>query len=126
MTTKYVNAELNARIKKVRSDSRLSQENFGKRIGISGAAVAMIEVNTNNASDPTIQKICEQFNVRREWLETGDGKPYNDAPRLTDQQIIANAMAGQSENKKRLMRILAEMPDELLEKMVEYLESKLK
>lgn len=126
MTTKYVNAELNARIKKVRSDSKLSQETFGKMIGISGAAIAMIEVNTNNASNPTIQKICEQFNVRREWLETGDGKPYNDAPRLTDQQIIANAMAGQSENKKRLMRILAEMPDELLEKMVEYLESKLK
>ena len=40
--------------------------------------------------------------------------------------LVTRAMMGQSENKKRLLRIIADMPDELLDKMLEYLESKKK
>jgi len=43
-----------------------------------------------------------------------------------DIELITRAMEGKNENKKQLIRIMAEMPDELLDKMMEYLESRLK
>lgn len=56
---------------------------------------------------------------------TGEGDMYVS---LSDDDIeYANIiMEGCSDNKKRLMRLIAQMPDDLLDRMMEYLEGRQK
>lgn len=68
---------INNRILKVREDSGLSMEKFGLRIGITRSSVSLIEKGINNPSRQTVDLICREFNVRREWLETGEGEIYD-------------------------------------------------
>ena len=56
---------------------------------------------------------------------TGEGDMY--VPLSDDDIEYANIiMEGCSENKKRLMRLIAQMPDDLLDRMMEYLEGRQK
>lgn len=113
------------RIKAIRKDQTETQERFGVRIGLKRNSVAQIELGINRPSDVVIKAICREYGVRREWLLTGEGDMYPPEPD-SDLERIARVMEGASENKKKLIRILADMPDELLDKMMEYLESKVK
>ena len=115
--------ELNARIKEIREDQGLSQRAFASAIGVSGASIAKIETDVNNPSEQTIRMICSTFKVNRNWLEHGFEPKYKEEA-LDDWAALTEVLQGASENKKKLMRILADMPDELLDKMLEYLERK--
>ena len=116
---------MKTRISLVRSKEGLSQEAFGKRLGITGAAISRIESGAREPSEPVIRAICREFGVSYDWLTEGLDPMY--PPQSdSDIELITRAMEGQNENKKKLIRIMADMPDELLNKMVEYLESKLK
>ncbi|MGN1251100.1 MAG: XRE family transcriptional regulator, partial [Candidatus Spyradocola sp.] len=74
--------------------------------------------------DSTIASICREFNVNETWLRTGEGSMFNETDSGID--LVTRAMLGQSENKKKLIRLIADMPDDLLDKMMEYLEGKKK
>lgn len=54
----------------------LSQDAFGKRLGITAAGVSRIESGTRNPSEQIILAICRTFNVREEWLRTGEGEMF--------------------------------------------------
>lgn len=69
---------LKERVKQVRKDAKMKQEEFGEKIGISGASVAKIEKGTNNPSERTIKLICSEFNVNYLWLTEGIGQMYAD------------------------------------------------
>lgn len=113
------------RILMIRSAAHLNQRDFAASIGISGGSVSMLETGTNNPSEQTIKLICREFGVSYDWLTEGIGPMY--VPQSdSDIELITRAMEGKNENKKQLIRIMAEMPDELLDKMMEYLESRLK
>ncbi|MCI5956136.1 MAG: helix-turn-helix domain-containing protein [Clostridiales bacterium] len=65
---------MNRRIKLVLLDSKLTQVEFAKRIGISRTGVQKLISGENNPREQTIRAICSEFNVRRAWLETGEGE----------------------------------------------------
>lgn len=73
---------LNERIKKLRKFLDLTQAEFGRRIGMKQNTIALIE-GGRNTSDQTIFLICREFNVREEWLRTGEGEMF--APAVTDE-----------------------------------------
>lgn len=61
------------RIKEVRKYYKLSQDDFGSRLGVSGAAISRIE-GQQRALTPQIAKlICKEFHIREEWLVNGTG-----------------------------------------------------
>lgn len=111
------------RIKEVRKENGMTQVVFAERIGIKQNSLAQIEMGKHNPSSPVIKAICREFHISQNWLENGIEPKYIDQDE-SDIDVINRIMEGQSENKKKLMRILADMPDELLDKMLEYLESK--
>ena len=112
------------RIKELRKALGLNQTDFGNRIGLKQGSVAGYENGARTPLDAVITSICREFNVNEVWLRTGEGDMFNEDDAGVD--LVTRAMMGQSENKKRLLRIIADMPDELLDKMMEYLESKKK
>lgn len=65
---------MNERIKAIRKQNKLTQEQFAKRIGITGGALSLIESGKSNPSNQTVFSICKEFFVREEWLRTGAGE----------------------------------------------------
>jgi len=82
------------RIKEIRKHYNLSQEQFGARIGITRASVSQIEKGTNGASNATMLNICREFNINRQWLETGSGSMFCDLSRAEmAANMVGNAIA---------------------------------
>ena len=113
---------LSERIKKVRKESGLNQIEFGKRIGIGSSGMSKLESGDNNPSSQTIKLICSKFGISRHWLETGEGE-MTDPQVVSDIQSITRTMEGQSEAKKQLVRFVLNMPPDLAEAFLAYLDS---
>lgn len=104
---------MNQRIKDIRTDQGLSMQKFGDKIGISPSGVAALESGRNNPSEQTIRAICQEFNVSRMWLETGEGNPYVPAnAKDTLAEEVAELMKGAHPMAQAVMTSLASMPDE--------------
>ena len=74
------NNEINERIRALRKALKLKQSDFGKQIGLTQTSLSMIERGANTLTDKNIRLICSVFNVREEWLRTGNGNMFNDSP----------------------------------------------
>ncbi len=64
------------RIRKVRKEAGLTQEEFAKRLGIKRNTVATYETTCKIPMDSIITSICREFNVNEEWLRNGVGEMY--------------------------------------------------
>ena len=115
---------MNERIKKVRLDKEinLSQEAFGKRLGVTGAAISRIESGDRSASDQIILAVCREFNVNETWLRTGVGEMF--VPKTRSQEIadfVGDVLKGEDDNfKRRFISVLARLDEsdwEIIEKM---------
>lgn len=68
------------RIKNLRKELNLTQQEFADKIGISRGNIGAYEVGKNVPSDAVISLICREFNVREEWLRTGEGEMFKPKP----------------------------------------------
>lgn len=68
------------RIKRIRKELDLTQAEFAAKIGSVQNTVTGYENGRRNPSAPVIALICEKFNVREEWLRTGEGEIFKPAP----------------------------------------------
>lgn len=75
------------RIKKIRKELDLTQQEFADRIGIARGNVGAYEVGKNAPSDAVISLICREFSVNEEWLRTGQGEMF---VQRTRNQIITD------------------------------------
>lgn len=69
---------MNERLKSVRRELSLSQETFGKRLGVTGAGISKIESGNRNITEQMILAICREFNVNEKWLRDGTGEMFSD------------------------------------------------
>ena len=82
---------MNNRIKEIRKKMKLTQDEFGKRLGISNTAISKIEKGENNVSEQNIISICREFDVNEEWLRNGIGDIFMQKTRnqiITDFLVI--------------------------------------
>ena len=118
---------MNERIKRIRKEAKLSQEEFGNKLGITKASISRIESGINNPSDQTIMLICREFNVNEEWLHTGKGGDENRYVQATPYQKAYNRfgyiMENSSPSKKATLSMLLELlytvPDEAWDSIME-------
>lgn len=108
------------RIKEIRLAAGLTQTAFGERVGVKQNTIAQIESGNRVPSEQLALSICREYGISRHWLETGEGE-MRDPQRTSDIELLAQAATGQCEAKKIILRAVASMPDDLLEKMLEYL-----
>lgn len=79
---------LGERIKKVRKDKDLTQQEFCKQIGLKRNSISLVESGKRNISDQAIKSICREFHVNEEWLRTGNGDMFIPAANTTLEQLI--------------------------------------
>lgn len=64
------------RIKKLRKELDLTQQEFADRLGVKRGAIANYEIGRNEPVDSVISLICREFGVNEAWLRTGDGPMF--------------------------------------------------
>ncbi len=63
------------RIRKIRKELGLSQQEFGEGIKVTKAHISKIELSKDNPSDMLIKLICMEYDINEKWLRDGIGEP---------------------------------------------------
>lgn len=112
------------RIKKIRKELDLTQQEFADKLGIKRNTVASYETGKSNLSDGAVSLICREFNVNEEWLRTGKGEMFIEQSQ--DEQIAAfvgEILKDEDDSfKRRLVSGLAALDDngwDVLEKFLD-------
>ena len=116
---------MNQRIKQIQKESKLNQDEFADRIGVSRSALQKYFAGANNPSEPTIRAICREFNIRRQWLEEGVEPMY--APEAEDDLLIEEALSQRSDFIKAMFKAITKTPGgwEMLEQLAETLQKEM-
>lgn len=111
------------RISALISELGITKTSFADRLNITQPYVSKL-IKNGTPSDRLIEDICEKFNVREEWIRTGEGEMFSPLDR---QDQIANLTATlfkdeKNSFKERLILALAGLDEnewEILEKIAE-------
>lgn len=66
------------RIKQIRLDRKLSQQEFAEKLSISRSFISRVEHNKENPSETLLKLISWTFECDFNWLTNGSGKKYSD------------------------------------------------
>ena len=64
------------RIKLIRQNAGMTQQEFAKQIGVSRNTIATYETSVRIPIDAIVLSICREFNINETWLRTGEGNMY--------------------------------------------------
>ncbi len=97
------------RIKKLRKEKHLTQQEFADKIGISRNNVATYEIGRNNPSEAVISLICREFHVNETWLRTGDGEMFSQPSSQAEQVMswVQNIFTHGSDAEKGLVTAMS-------------------
>ncbi|CCZ31812.1 putative uncharacterized protein [Coprobacillus sp. CAG:183] len=76
------------RMKELRKKLKMSQEEFGQRIGLTKASVSRIESNLSPLTERNAKAICREFNVDYSWLTEGTGEMFIEFPDVAIDMIV--------------------------------------
>ena len=106
---------MNTRIKLIRQNFNLTQQEFADKIGLSRNYVAMIEIGQRDPSDRTISDICRIFNIQEDWLRHGIGAMQ--IPRSEEEEtaaMVAAVLDGPPDFQRAVVRMICtRTPEEL-------------
>ena len=111
----------NERIKFLRETLRLSQEEFGKRIGSARNTIANYELGRRNPSNTVLNAICKTFRVNYFWLTDGKGDMFTGTPESVVDEI-AEEYNLDDIDKKIIERYL-ELSEKQRQEIKEYIKS---
>lgn len=105
---------MNKRLYLLRKSLKISQEDFGKQLGVTGASISRLEKGDRNITEQMIKSICREFNVDYIWLTTGEGEMFldNDSAFMDK---IDQIMFGEKTFHKNLLKMAINLTDEELE-----------
>ncbi len=105
---------MNERIKKLRQALGLSQDEFGRRLGVTRGAVTNIELNKVEPKPLFVDLICREFNVSETWLRTGEGEMFQ--PKSRNEELFefaAKVAEGDPGSiRSQLLAVMARLTDQ--------------
>lgn len=104
---------MNERLKKLRKELDMTQQEFADSIGIKRSTMATYEAGRNIPIDAVVSLICREFNVNEKWLRTGEGEMFIELSRSDEiAQFVGQLMTEEDDSfKKRLVSGLAALDD---------------
>lgn len=67
---------ISERIMQIRSEQKLSQKDFGEIIGLSRSMISCYEKGLREITERSMDDICREFSINREWLLAGENEMY--------------------------------------------------
>lgn len=80
--------ELKDRIKYLRETLKISQEEFGEKIGVARNTIANYEIGNRTPKDVTLKSICREFNANYLWLTEGEGDMFMGVPETIIDELV--------------------------------------
>jgi transcriptional regulator with XRE-family HTH domain len=121
--------EIYERIKEIRKENNLTQEEFGNRLGVGKYAITNIELGRVEPKSSLIKLIASEFDLNEEWILAGIGEKH--PARTTDQQLarrIGQTIGADDEFRKNLILTLLELEDddwEVIKKLYNEMQKKM-
>lgn len=104
--------DITDRLKEVRKEAGLTQQQFAEAVLLSQSTWAMIECGSRRLTDKNISLICEKFHVNEAWLRDGIGEPH--AKQSWEEEVaqfVFSTFQSEEESfQKDLLRVLARLP----------------
>lgn len=124
---------MNERLKKLRKELDITQQELADKLGTARNNIAGYETSKRQPSDAVISLICKtdfpQGRVNETWLRTGEGEMFIEASR--DERIatfVGDILKDEEETfKKKFISMLAALDEsdwEVIQKMVELMQKK--
>ena len=66
----------NNRIKKIRTDAKLTQREFAERLGVNRLLISQWETGVTPPGKMRLYQIADEFGVNLKWLTNGEGEQY--------------------------------------------------
>jgi transcriptional regulator with XRE-family HTH domain len=90
--------EMNERIKELRKELRLTQQEFADELKISRGNIGAYEVGKNAPSDAVVSLICKTFNVNEDWLRSGAGNMFLELPEEDEEAAYVSELLEDVDN----------------------------
>ena len=101
---------MNERIKAVRLALGISQEEFGKRLGVTRGAITNIELNKVEPKPLFVDLICREFNVNEDWLKNGAEPMFLQRSRNEElSAFFGDLLNGEPDFKQRLISVMSRL-----------------
>ena len=99
------------RIKRLRKERNLNQENFGKALGVATSTIGSWESGARSIPKARVFQICQIFNVRQEWLTKGSGA------------MVPQAENAENDAEARLFERIARLTTEQKNALADFLDA---
>lgn len=116
-------SEIGNRIKQIRIDKNMSQEEFAKILGYkSRGKIANLELGKTEPEEEFLDLMCGKLHVSMKWIMTGEGDMYGDESRKARiADFVSETLKDEDDSfKNRLIYALSELDEnewEVLERL---------
>lgn len=108
------------RIKILRKTLGLTQEEFGRKLGVSKNVIYNIEKEKIEIKDVLINHICEVYNANKCWIETGEGSMLSEVQDdVKFAELSAKILKNDDEFMKKVLFTFYSLTDEQRETVIE-------
>jgi transcriptional regulator with XRE-family HTH domain len=90
------------RIKKLRTELRITQNKMADRIGIKQGSLSDIERERVQATDRVIKAISREYRINENWLRTGEGEMLDEAS-VSFEEFVMSMIADLDELDKKII-----------------------
>lgn len=105
---------MNTRLKELRKSLKLTQQEFGAKIGLSKASIGNIENGIINLTDRNISLICSTYNVNETWFRDGIGEMFKEMDKDEELAYLLGTLLDEDcEYKKKFIKSMLELDDEI-------------
>ena len=114
------------RIKSIRLNEKLTQEEFGSKLNMSRDKIFNIESGRKIIKSDDIEKVCSTFNINEEWMISGKGNMYKTSDKskkisdnlhkLSESELFNNAVSKLSELNEEELEVVSNLIDLLSKK----------
>lgn len=103
---------MNERIKMLRLTLGMSQDEFGRRLGVTRGAITNIELNKVEPKPLLVNLICREFGVDENWLQTGDGEMFREMSLAEEIADYSAKILGDKDAdlQRRIISLMARIP----------------
>lgn len=89
---------MNERIKELRKELKLTQQEFADALSIKRNTVATYEMGRNEPIDAVVSLICKTFNVNEDWLRSGAGNMFLELPEEDEEAAYVSELLEDVDN----------------------------
>lgn len=105
----------------MRKELGLSQDAFGKKLGVTGTAVSRIEKGERALTEQMALSICREFRVNYYWLTEGELPMFSGTPESIVDEIAEDYNLDDLD--KKIIEKYLELPEDKRKAIKEYLKS---